>query len=286
MLPTTTPTLVQTLTERTLALAAAGEDIPRATAVKLTGLKPRRLGMLIDEGTLHPSPHRARTHVLTRSLVDHLVRTNDGLVTLFDLLHHTTEQAGVASRLQGKQVSSARSRLTTAADQHGLPRCLLRLTSMPPITPAWEKWYRGEQGQALAYMHTWHQRLRDRERRVARHAPQGAERTRVVWVAPTTPTPYTRYLREQLAYRANAGQQVRVTNCAHVTSLERTGPLPEIEVFVSGVILVHHHTMLGAPDGTTHLTDPELARGLIAVIDELASTGRPLHNRSLAGRDR
>ncbi|NKY96624.1 DUF6879 family protein [Nocardiopsis alborubida] len=285
-MPTTTPpALVETLTGRTLALAAAGEDIPRATAVKLTGLKPRRLGLLIDEGTLRPSPRR--THILTRSLVDYLVRTTDGLVTLFDLLHHNTERAGVASRLQGKQVSSARSRLTQAADQHGLPRCLLRLTSMPPITPSWEKWYRGEQGQALADMHTWHQRLRDRERRVARHAPHGADRTRVVWVAPTTPTPYTRYLRERLAYRANAGQQVRVANCAHVASLERAGPLPEIEVYVSGVILVHHHTMLGAPDGTTHLTDPELARGLIAVIDELASTGRPLHNHSfhLARRD-
>lgn len=286
MLPTTTPTLLHTLTERTLALATAGEDIPRTTAGELTGLKPRRLGLLIDEGTLHPSPRR--THILTRSLVDYLVRTNDGLVTLFDLLHHTTEQASATSRLQGKQVSSARSRLTQAADQHGLPRCLLRLTSMPPLTPSWEKWYRGEQGQALADMHTRHQRLRARERRVARHAPQGADRTRVVWVAPTTPTPYTRYLREQLAYRVNVGQQVRVTNCAHVAPLEHTGPLPEIEVYISGVILVHHHTMRGAPAGTTHLTDPELARGLIAVLDLLASTGRPLrdHTFRLAGRGR
>lgn len=285
MLPTTTPpTLVQALTERTLALATAGEDIPRATAGKLTGLKPRRLALLIDEGTLHPSTRRA--HLLTRSLVGYLVRTNDGLLTLFDFLHHKTERT-VASRFQGKEVSAARSRITKAPDLHGLPRALLRLTSMPPVTPAWEKWYRGDQGQALADMHTWHQRLRDRERRVAQHAPHGANRTRVVWVAPTTPTPYTLYLHEQLAYRVNAGQEVRVTDFEHITHLEHTSPLPEVEVYVSGVILVHHHTMLGAPAGTTHLTDPELARGLIAVIDQLASTGRPLRDSvRLTGRGR
>lgn len=64
-------------------------------------------------------------------------------------------------------------------------------------------------------------------------------------MAPTTPTLYTRYLREQLIYRTNAGQEVRVTNCTQVAPLEHTGPLPEVEVYVSGVILMHHHTMLG-----------------------------------------
>lgn len=99
------------------------------------------MGLLLDEGILRPGPRSSP--VRTRSLVDYLVRTIDGLVTLFDFLHHKTERAGAASRLQGKQVSSARSRLAKAADQHGLPRGLLRLASMPPLTPSWEKRCRG-----------------------------------------------------------------------------------------------------------------------------------------------
>ncbi|NKY96705.1 DUF6879 family protein [Nocardiopsis alborubida] len=273
MPPTTTYDLTA-LGDRTLALAQAGEDMHRRQARTLLGLPPRRLALAMDEGTIVPSRTRL-DHVTTQSLCSYIANREAGVVTLFDAL------ARQAAAVQGQVLTEPETRALLARlhedpEEHGLPVRTLRQPTMPPVTPLWEQWYQGHIAAAVHGLDQWQQDLLQQEREAAVRARCDAARSRLLWVAQTPLTPYQCFLAAALSRRVAVGQQVRVLDSVDVRHLEHGGRLPEVEVYVSGVIVVHTHTQLGRPIGALQLHDEPLAQALIGVVDELLRMGQKL----------
>ncbi|WP_435112159.1 DUF6879 family protein [Nocardiopsis synnemataformans] len=272
MPPTTTHDLTA-LGDRTLALARAGEDMHRRQARNLLGLPPRRFALAMDEGFVVPSRTRL-DHVTTQSLCSYIASREAGVVTLFDAL---ARQAAVQGQvLTEPETRALLAKLHADPGEHGLPVRTLRQPTMPPVTPLWEQWYQGHIAAAVRGLDQWQQDLLHQEQEAAVRARCDAARSRLLWVAPTPLTPYQCFLAAALSRRVAVGQQVRALDSVDARHLEHSGRLPEVEVYASGVIVVHTHTQLGRPTGAVQLHDEPLAQALIGVVDELLRMGQKL----------
>ncbi|MDW6059969.1 hypothetical protein SAZ11_20635 [Streptomyces sp. FXJ1.4098] len=108
---------------------------------------------------------------------------------------------------------------------------------------------------------------RDRERGTAFH------RVRVV---EEPLTPYMQWELHALRVQSEAGKEIRIVTPAALSSLEITGPLPEVVVVGGQVLYQVVYTEAGFLDGAIRFTDAELTRRWESFIKELYEAGEDL----------
>ena len=245
-----------------------------------TGISSRKLTSLVE----HDRIRRSRDHPAlfrTTSVLEHMCGGRPW--TLFDLLN---EAAPNGLHLSGKDATRAHEQARSCAHVHGMPTRIVRRTSAPPEpNTAWGRWFRGDQTGAEEHL-TVQQGPWARREKTASLSPPRWRRTHVLWISPVPLSPWGRYLAEEMETRTRAGQRVQAAPTDTVRPLESMRPLPEVDIYASGTILIRQSTGVGADAGLIHLNDQRLARALIRVIRALMNSGEPLRTfvpRALRG---
>ena len=235
-----------------------------------TGISSRTLTSLVE----HDQIRRARSHpelFATSSVLEHM--SGGPSRTVFDVLQ---EQAREGQYLTGQDAAWAREQARRNACVHGLPTRIVRRTSAPPEPDtAWGCWYRGDREGAEEHLKA-QQGIWARREKKAINTPSRWRHTHVLWVSPVPLAPWGRYMAEEMETRARAGQRIRAIPADAVRPLETTGPLPEVDVYPSGTILIRQITGVGSDVGLVLLEDQHLARALIRVIRALMNSSEPL----------
>lgn len=245
-----------------------------------TGISSRNLTRLVEYDRIRRSRDQPALFS-TASVLEHMCGGRPR--TVFDLLN---EAARSGRHLSGKDAAQAHEQAQNSAHVHGMPTRIVRRTSAPPEpNTAWGCWYRGDRAGAEEHLAV-QQGLWARCEKSASLSPPRWRRTHVLWVSPVPLSPWDRYLAEEMETRSMAGQRVKAVPTDTVRPLESIRPLPEVDVYASGTILIRRSTDVGADAGLIHLHDQCLARALIRVIRALMDHGEPLRTfvpRALRG---
>ncbi|WP_114029335.1 DUF6879 family protein [Sphaerisporangium album] len=89
-------------------------------------------------------------------------------------------------------------------------------------------------------------------------------------------TPYMQWELHVLAARADAGERPRVVPASAVRAFERSGPLPELLIFESGLMYEVLYDAGGAHLGGRRITDPEVIDPCLAALTSLYDQGEEL----------
>ncbi|MET8140601.1 DUF6879 family protein [Sphaerisporangium sp. NPDC005288] len=137
-----------------------------------------------------------------------------------------------------------------------------------PYEPSWEAMAAGDWDRSLLLIDDLRGSL------TADYA--GYAEFRRVRVVDAPLTPYMQWELHVLAARAEAGEQARVVPASAVRALERSGPLPELLVFESGLMYEVLYDGSGAHLGGRRVTDPDAVEPCLAAVVALYERGEDL----------
>lgn len=230
------------LLSRTKAVVTTGAYSTTADAVLITGHTRYRLHTMGEEGVLPSRKAGAQTRVYdTGALVRDAYRL--GRLLLPDVLRTASGE-----RLHETDFAHA---LTT--HQSGTWYTLSRHNHMPPDWPSWAAWYAGNTVRARGLLAEEQRQHREEAESLT---ARGLTRRRL-W-CPTLPLgAFGRYQEVRFQMLAQAGAHVRALPGYKLTYAEEQGPVPDLEVLPDAVY-VRRYTALGARDGATRVTNPDL----------------------------
>lgn len=230
------------LLARTRALVAAGPYTTASDAVLLTGHTRYRLHRMGEDGAIPSRRTGAQTRVYDiRAVVRESYR--QGRLLLADVLRTA----------QGERLDETDFGYALTQVDAGTWYTLSRRNHMPPDWTSWAAWYAGNTARARGLLAEEQRQHREEAESLT---ARGLTRRRL-WCPALPLGAFGRYQEVRFQMLAQAGAHVRVLPGYKLTYAEEQGPVPDLEVLPDAVY-VRRYTDLGARDGATRVTTPDL----------------------------